>query len=109
MRRRRLIGMYRVLLKSMKLGAPDNKDSGPRRSCRGGQDLEETEQEPDLMATYLIGPSSTIDPGRPDLVLPFLSAASWPLFLVIHFSYLSAEKARRNEPETTESQRVGTL
>jgi len=61
------------------------------------------------MATYLIGPSSTIDPRRPDLVLPLLSAASWPLFLVIHFSYLSAEKARRNEPETTESQRVGTL
>src|SRR5215467_10016300 len=49
------------------------------------------------MATYLIGPSSTIDPRRPDLVLPLLSAASWPLFLMICFSYLSAQKARRNE------------
>jgi len=59
--------MYRVLLKSMNLVCSGWQGPGPRRSCRGGQDLKETEQEPGLMATYLIGPSSTIDPRRPGL------------------------------------------
>src|SRR5262249_42921182 len=45
----------------------------PRRSCREGPEPWETEQEPSLHATYLIGLSSTIDPVRlcqliPDLV-----------------------------------------
>src|SRR6266850_2693156 len=70
MRRRRLIGMYRVLLKSMKLvcsGLP--RDYDPRRSCREGLG-QETEQEPDLEATYPIGPPSTIDPVAFGGVLP---------------------------------------
>src|SRR5258708_19582549 len=46
MRRRRLIGMYRVLLKSMNLVCSGlTKDWDPRRSCREGQEWE-TEQEP---------------------------------------------------------------
>jgi hypothetical protein len=55
--------MYRVLLKSMNLVCSDDKDQNPRRSCREGPEPGETEQEPDLHATYLIGLSSTIDPG----------------------------------------------
>src|SRR5882757_7375553 len=69
MRRRRLMGMYRVLLKSMELGAPD--DLGlrpttelPRRPGTWAIQLE-TEQEPCLLATYLIGPFSTIDTAPP--------------------------------------------
>jgi hypothetical protein len=42
--------------------------------------LGETEQEPDLMATYLIGLSSTIDPASWSLSFTVLSAASPPLF-----------------------------
>src|SRR6201989_81802 len=109
MRRRRLIGMYRVLLKSMNWCAPDNEDSGPRRSCRGDQALEETEQEPSPLATYLIGPSSTIDADRLDCVLPLPPEALLPLFLAMHFSYLGAQEASRNEARNHRFSRVGTL
>src|SRR5450756_1056474 len=48
MRRRRLIGMYRVLLKSMNLVCSGcQRDCDPRRSCREGQERE-TEREPGL-------------------------------------------------------------
>ncbi len=56
------------------------------------------------MTTYLIGPSSTIDPGRPGLSYTVLPAASWPLFLAMHFSYLGAQTARRNEAVNHRSQ-----
>jgi hypothetical protein len=72
--------MYRVLLKSMNLVCSDDKDQDPRRSCREGPEPIETEQEPGLMATYLIGLCSTIDPARSGQSFTALSGALAPLF-----------------------------
>jgi hypothetical protein len=97
--------MYRVLLKSMKLVAPDDKDCDPRRSCREGQNLNlptKTEQEPGLMATYPIGPPSTIDPALGDLSFTAfsggISGGVPPVVLAILRGYLGIRRPDRNAP-----------
>src|SRR3990170_3389241 len=107
MRRRRLIGMYRVLLKSMNLVCSADKGCDPRRSCREGQERE-TEQEPGLKATYPIALSSTIDPGISERVLP-VSCDLETVVLTILSGYLSAQEGCRNAGLLLFGIEIGTL
>jgi hypothetical protein len=57
----------------------------------------ETEQEPSPMPTYLIGPSSTIDPVPLCPSFTALPAPIWLVVLAILDAYLGIGTDRRNE------------
>src|SRR4030081_1885336 len=107
MRRRRLIGMYRVLLKSMIWCAPDDKGCDPRRSCREGQERE-TEREPGLGSNLSDWPTQHNRSGPSEPSFTALPAAPWLLFLIFLCSYLGAQASCRNEAAVTISTGIGT-
>ena len=59
---------------------------------------KETEREPDLTATYLIGQSGTID--QPQFYRPLCGLVT--VVSAIHSSYLGVHRARRNEAGITD-------
>src|SRR5580704_7163474 len=97
MRRRRLIGMYRVLLKSMNLvccGRPSDYD--PRRSCREGQERE-TEREPGLESNLSDWSTQHNRSGPPGPSFTPLGCGFEAVVLTIRPSYLGAREGSRNE------------
>jgi hypothetical protein len=77
------------------------RECDPRRSCREGQERE-TEREPGLKATYLIGLASTIDPADWERVLPACCDLE-AVVLTSLPSYLGARAGCRNEAAVTNS------
>src|SRR5258705_11869661 len=101
MRRRRLIGMYRVLLKSMNLVCSGlTKDWDPRRSCREGQEWE-TAQEPAPESNLSDWPTQHNRSGPAGPSFTRFAATLRAVVLTILSRYLSAQQGRRNEPALT--------
>src|SRR3982074_1439782 len=107
MRRRRLIGMYRVLLKSMIWCAPDDKGCDPRRSCREGQERE-TEREPGLTSNLSDWPTKHNRSGPPGAEFYRADCGFKAVVLTICSRYLGAQVRCRNEAAVTISVRIGT-
>src|ERR1043166_1675552 len=109
MRRRRLIGMYRELLKSMNLVRSGLRGTMTTTElpCRPGS--AETEREPSLTAGYLIGPSSTIDPILDGPSFTAFPAAGWPVVRASLRNYLSTQTSYRNAAGITLLVPRGTL
>src|SRR6059058_252752 len=102
MRRRRLIGMYRVLLKSMNLVCSGRLGIATHDGAAVSQEGE-TEREPGPGPTYPIGLPSTIDPVLVTISFTVLPPASRLLFLTICSSYLGLQQVCRNEAAGTNS------
>src|SRR5258707_14012802 len=101
MRRRRLIGMYRVLLKSMNLVCSGlTKDWDPRRSCREGQERE-TEQEPGPGSNLSDWPTQHNRSGSRGPSFTRLDCGFKAVVLTILSSYLGAQAGCRNEAAVT--------
>src|SRR3979409_2138209 len=107
MRLRRLIGMYRVLLKSIIWCAPDDKGCDPRRSCREGQERE-TEREPGLKSNLSDWPTQYNRSGPLGAAFSRSSCGFPAVFLTFGSSYLGANQGCRNEAAVTISAGIGT-
>src|SRR6516225_961187 len=97
MRRRRLIGMYRVLLKSMNWCAPDDQGLRPAAELprRPGTPGNRTRTEPDgRLSDWSMQHNRSVSAGGSFSVLssPFVAVVSG-----MHSSYLGANGASRNE------------
>src|ERR1700722_3640607 len=98
MRRRRLIGMYRVLLKSMNLVCSGCQEERPTTELPRRPGTKKQNENLAWNRPYPIGLFSTIDPASRTRVLPRLTSSFGALFPWDFLYDLGIKRPRRNAP-----------